>query len=137
MVFEEENFLLKRTLIGLFRSFEQTSEKTQDTQLRTRYYQLSKDQLWEEVTAMIKKTPGYKLLFEVKSVGEIIVERRTILGRVQDITITLTSANPVKTSIDIYSASRGSFGDLGSNYRTVIDIFQLLDRKLARYKTSR
>lgn len=128
--------MLKRTLIGIFRSFEQTSDKSQDPSLKTRYYQLSRDQVWEEVTATLKKTPSYKLLHEVKSVGEIVAERRTIFGRTQDITFTLVAINPLKTSIDIYSASRGSLGDLGSNYRTIVDLFSLLDRKLAKHKTN-
>jgi hypothetical protein len=126
--------LLKRTLIGLLRSFEQTGEKARDPLLKTKYYKLSKDQLWDEVTAVLKKTPGYKLLHEVKNVGEIVAERRTMMGRTQDITITLFAINPMKSAVDIYSASRGSLGDLGSNYRTILDLYKQLDRKLAPYK---
>jgi uncharacterized protein (DUF1499 family) len=126
--------LLKRTLIGLIRSFEQTGEKARDPLLKTKYYKLSKDELWDEVTAVLKKTPGYKLLHEVKNVGEIVAERRTMMGRTQDITITLFAINPMKSAIDIYSASRGSLGDLGSNYRTILDLYKQLDRKLASYK---
>ncbi len=77
---------------------------------------------------------GYKLLHEVRSVGEIVLERRTITGRTQDITVTLFGINPVKTAIDVYSASRGSLGDLGSNYRTILDIFKHIDKRLAAYK---
>lgn len=126
--------MLKRTLVGLLRSFEQTGEKARDPLLKTRYYKLSKDQVWEELTAMLKKTPGYKLLHEVKNVGEIVAERRTMMGRTQDITVTLFAINPMKSAVDIYSASRGSMGDLGSNYRTILDIYKQLDRKLASYK---
>jgi hypothetical protein len=126
--------LLKRTFVGLLRSFEQTGEKARDPLLKTKYYKLSKDQLWDEVTAVLKKTPGYKLLHEVKNVGEIVAERRTMMGRTQDITITLFAINPMKSAVDIYSASRGSLGDLGSNYRTILDLYKQLDRKLAPYK---
>jgi uncharacterized protein (DUF1499 family) len=126
--------LLKRTLVGLLRSHEQTGEKARDPLLKTRYYKLSKDQVWEELTAMLKKTPGYKLLHEVKNVGEIVAERKTMLGRTQDITITMFAINPMKSAVDVYSASRGSLGDLGSNYRTILDIYKQLDRKLASYK---
>lgn len=126
--------MLKRTLIGLVRSHETTGERARDPLLKTRYYKLPKDQVWDEITAMLKKTPGYKLLHEVKNVGEIVAERRTMLGRTQDVTLTLFAINPVKTAVDIYSASRGSMGDLGSNYRTILDIYKQLDRKLAPYK---
>jgi hypothetical protein len=126
--------LLKRTLIGLIRSHETTGEKAKDPALKTRYYKLSMDQVWDEVTNMFKKMNGYKLLHEVRNVGEIVVERKTVTGRTQDITLTLFGINPLKTAIDIYSASRGSLGDLGSNYRTILEIYKQLDKRLAAYK---
>jgi uncharacterized protein (DUF1499 family) len=128
--------LLKRTLIGIVRSHETTGEKARDPNLKTRYYNLSMDKVWDEVVRIIKKKPGYKLLHEVKNVGEIVVEKKSALGRTQDITIMLFSINPVKTAIDIYSASRGSFGDLGANYRTILDLFQSIDNSLKDYKIS-
>ena len=126
--------MFKRTLIGLIRSHETTGEKAKDPALKTRYYKLSMDQVWDEVTNMFKKMNGYKLLHEVRNVGEIVVERRTMTGRTQDITLTLFGINPVKTAIDIYSASRGSLGDLGSNFRTILEIYKQLDKRLAAHK---
>ncbi len=126
--------MLKRTLIGIIRSHEQTGEKANDPELKTRYYKISKDKAWDDVVYTLQNTTGYKVLHEVKSVGEIVAEKKTATGRTQDITITLFSINPVKTAIDIYSASRGSFGDLGSNYRTILEIYKLVDSKLAAYK---
>lgn len=128
--------MLKRTLIGLIRSQETTGEKAKDPALKTRYYKISRDQAWDEVVNMFKKLSGYKLLHEVKNVGEIVVEKRTITGRTQDITLTLFAINPVKTAIDIYSASRGSLGDLGSNYRTILDIYRHIDKRLAAHKVN-
>lgn len=126
--------MLKRTLIGLLRSHEVTGEKASDPNLKTRYYKISRDKAWEEVVSVLKKIPGFKLLHEVPNVGEIVGEKKTALGRTQDITITLFAVSPVKTAIDIYSASRGSMGDLGSNYRTILNIFKAIDRKLGQYK---
>jgi uncharacterized protein (DUF1499 family) len=126
--------LLKRALIGLIRSHEQTGEKATSPELKTRYYKLSKDKLWDEVISVLKNKPGYKVLHEVKSVGEIVLEKRTMTGRVQDVTLTVFSINPIKSAIDIYSASRGSLGDLGSNYRTILDIFNRIDQRLSQYK---
>lgn len=126
--------MLKRTLIGLIRSHELTGEKAKDPNLKTRFYKLSRDKAWDEVISVLKKIPGFKLLHEVPNVGEIVGEKRTVTGRTQDITITLFAVSPVKTAIDIYSASRGSFGDLGSNYRTILNIFKWIDRQLANYK---
>ncbi|TDF95857.1 DUF1499 domain-containing protein [Paenibacillus piri] len=126
--------MLKRTLIGLVRSHETTGEKAKDPALKTRYYKLSMDEVWNEVTNMFKKMNGYKLLHEVRSVGEIVVEKRTVTGRTQDITLTLFGINPLKTAIDVYSASRGSLGDMGSNYRTILEIYKQLDKRLAAHK---
>jgi hypothetical protein len=126
--------LLKRTLIGLIRSHEGTGEKAKDPALKTHNYKLSMDQVWDEVINMFKKMNGYKLLHEVKNVGEIVIEKRTVTGRTQDITLTLFAINPLKTAIDIYSASRGSLGDLGSNYRTILEIYKQIDKRLAAYK---
>jgi hypothetical protein len=126
--------LLKRTLIGLMRSHEVTGEKAKDPALKTRYYKISKDQLWDEVVTLLKKLPKYTVLHEVKNVGEIVVTKKSMTGRTQDITLTLFAINPLKSAVDIYSASRGSLGDLGSNYRTILELFKIFDTKLANHK---
>jgi hypothetical protein len=130
-----DSLLLKRTLAGIFRSFEQTGDAANDPALKTRYYKMSRDKLWEEVVSLLKKTPNYELLHEVESVGEIVLSKKTVFGRTQDITLTILKVGPNKSSIDIYSASRGSLGDLGSNYRTIVDLFRLFDTKFAQYKS--
>ncbi|GGG55753.1 hypothetical protein GCM10010918_05810 [Paenibacillus radicis (ex Gao et al. 2016)] len=127
---------MKRTLIGLLRSHEQTGDKAKDPLLKSHFYKLSKDKAWEEVVSTLKKMQGYKVLHEVQSVGEIVVEKKTAFGRTMDITVSVISVNPVNSAVDVYSASRGSMGDLGSNYRVILDIFRVLDKKLAAFKVS-
>jgi len=126
--------LLKRTLVGLIRSFEGTGDKAKDPALKSHVYKLSKDKAWEEVVSTLKKMQGYKLLHEVQSVGEIVLEKRTIFGRTMDITVSVIGVDPLRSAVDIYSASRGSLGDLGSNYRVILDIYRVLDKKLSAYK---
>ncbi|WP_238190711.1 DUF1499 domain-containing protein [Paenibacillus sp. L3-i20] len=128
--------LLKRTLIGLLRSYEQTGDKAKDPVLKSRFYKLSKDKAWEEVVSTLKKIQGYKILHEVQSVGEIVMERRTSFGRTMDITVSVISVGPLTSAVDIYSASRGSLGDLGSNYRVIIDLYRALDKKLSAFKVN-
>ena len=128
--------MLKRTLIGLLRSHEQTGDRAKDPVLKSHFYKLSKEKAWEEVVSTLKKMQGYRVLHEVQSVGEIVVEKRTITGRTMDITVSVISVNPVTSAVDIYSASRGSLGDLGSNYRVIIDIYRTLDKKLAAFKVN-
>ncbi|ASS64872.1 hypothetical protein VE23_00775 [Paenibacillus sp. D9] len=128
--------MLKRTFIGLLRSFEQTGDKAKDPQLKSHYYKLSKDKAWEEVLSTLKKMQGYKVLHDVQSVGEIVLEKRTVTGRTMDITVSVIGVGPVTSAVDIYSASRGSLGDLGANYRIILDIYRTLDKKLSAFKTT-
>ncbi|WP_223069953.1 DUF1499 domain-containing protein [Paenibacillus caui] len=127
---------LKRTLTGLFRSIEGTSDRAKVPELKTRYYQLSKDKLWDEVSSTLKKIPGYKVVHEVPSVGEILLEKRTAFGRIMDITVSIVGTGPTRSAVDIYSATRGSLGDLGANYRNILNLFAVLDKKLAKHKTT-
>ncbi|MEK5236412.1 DUF1499 domain-containing protein [Paenibacillus sp. FSL L8-0470] len=126
---------LKRTLVGLFRSHDGTSDRAKDPALKTRYYTLSRDKAWEEVSSTLKKISGFKVLHEVQSVGEITLEKRTAFGRTLDITVSVLNTSPVRCGVDMYSASRGSLGDLGANYRVIQRLYQSLDRKLGKYKT--
>lgn len=126
----------KKILTGIFRSQEGTSDRAKVPELKTRYYQLSRVKVWEEATSTLKKIPGYKVTHEVESVGEIILEKRTKLGRTMDITVSIISTGPTRTAIDIYSATRGSFGDLGANYRSIMNLFKVLDKKFSSYKVS-
>ena len=128
--------LLKRALIGLLRSHEQTGDKAKDPLLKSHYYKLSKEKAWDEVLSTLKKIQGYKIIHEVPSVGEIVLEKRTMTGRTMDITVSVIGVNPLNSAVDIYSASRGSLGDLGSNYRVIVDLYQVLDKKLSSYKTT-
>ncbi|MFD0586673.1 DUF1499 domain-containing protein [Paenibacillus sp. GCM10027627] len=128
--------MLKRTLIGLLRSHEQSGDKAKDPMLKSHFYKLSKDKAWEEVASTLKKMQGYKVLHEVPNVGEIVLEKRTVTGRTMDITVSVISVNPLTSAVDIYSASRGSLGDLGSNYRVILEIYRVLDKKLATFKVN-
>lgn len=126
--------MLKRVLIGVLRSHELTGDKAKDPLLRSHYYKMSKEKAWSEIVSTLKKMPGFKVLHEVPNVGEIVCEKRTVTGRTMDITVSVIAVNPVTTAVDIYSASRGSLGDLGSNYRVILDIYKALDRSLSAYK---
>jgi len=126
--------LLKRVLIGLFRSQEHTGDKAKDPKLKSHYYRLSKDRAWEEVASILKKMQGYRVLHEVPTIGEIVMEKRSMSGRTMDITVQIVGTGPGSSAVDIYSASRGSLGDLGANYRVIQEIYAVLDRKLAAYK---
>ncbi|MBB6729385.1 DUF1499 domain-containing protein [Cohnella zeiphila] len=126
--------MLKRMLIGLFRSQEHTGDKAKDPKLKSHYYRLSKDRAWEEVGSVLKKMQGYRVLHEVPTIGEIVMEKRSMAGRTMDITVQIVGTGPGSSAVDIYSASRGSLGDLGANYRVIQEIYAVLDRKLSAYR---
>jgi hypothetical protein len=126
--------VLKRVLIGLIRSHEATGEKAKDPNLKSHHYRLPKDRAWEEISSVLKKMRGYRVLHEVPSVGEIVMQKRTALGRTMDITVQVIGTGVSTTAVDIYSASRGGLGDLGANYRVIQEIYGALDRKLSAYK---
>lgn len=127
---------LKRTLTGIIKSTEGTSDRAQSPELKTRYYLLTKDKCWDEISTTLKKIPGYKVVHEVPSVGEVLLEKKTALGRIMDITVSIVAISPTRCAVDIYSATRGSLGDLGGNYRVILNLFGLLDKKLNQYKTT-
>lgn len=128
---------LKRTIVGIVRSYETSSDRAKDPKLKTHYYQMSKEKAWEDITSTLKKIKGYKILHEVQNVGEITLEKRTTTGRTMDITVSVVSVGPVRTAVDIYSASRGGLGDLGANYRVVLELFSVLDKKFSAHVTTR
>lgn len=125
--------MLKRILIGLFRSHEFTEDQAADPQLKTHYYRLPRDRAFQEAVSILSSLPGYAVLHEIPNAGEIILEKRTAIGRIMDITVQIVSAPPNLTAVDIYSASRGVFGDLGANYRVIMELFKALDEKLNKY----
>jgi hypothetical protein len=129
-----ESVLLKRVLIGLLRSHEHTGDKAKDPKLKSHYYRLPKERAFAEVGSVLKKMQGYKVLHEVPNIGEIVMEKRTMAGRTMDITVQIVGTSPGVAAVDIYSASRGSLGDLGANYRVIQEIYSVLDKKLASYR---
>ncbi|MBB6674310.1 DUF1499 domain-containing protein [Cohnella nanjingensis] len=126
--------MLKRILVGLFRSQEHTGDKAKDPKLKSHYYRLSKDRAFEEVGSVLKKMQGYRVLHEVPNIGELVLEKKTMAGRTMDITVQIVGTGPGTSAVDIYSASRGSLGDLGANYRVIQEIYAVLDKKLSSYK---
>ena len=128
---------MARFLRGLYRSIEQTTDRSADLSLRSRYYRLSKEQIWPVVLEALANEKDLRLTHEVKNAGEILLTRQTVTGRIQDVTITLLQINPLKTCVDIYSASRDSyflFGDMGSNYRVIQRILKAIESKASKYR---
>jgi hypothetical protein len=126
--------LLRRILRGIVRSYAQTDDQALDPEMKTRYYKMMKDKAWDEIKHVLDNLKGFEFCFEIKNAGELVYMKKTVTGRIQDITVTITKTGALQTAIDIYSASRGAFGDLGSNYRVIRQIYRALDEHFANRK---
>jgi hypothetical protein len=124
--------LIKRIFVGLIRSYAQSDDFAIDPEMKTRYYKMTRDKAMEEIKLALAQLSGFEFCFEITNAGELIYIKKTMTGRIQDVTITVTKTGPIQTAVDIYSASRGSFGDLGSNYRVIRTIYHLLDTRLPK-----
>ncbi|GGJ12962.1 hypothetical protein GCM10010885_22830 [Alicyclobacillus cellulosilyticus] len=117
-----------RTIVGLWRSREETREHHRDPNLRTRYYREPRDRMVEKVVEVIRgQLRGWHVVHVSRDHGEIVVERRHWLGT-RDITITVYHVSPMRSAVDIVSSKRGSFGDLGASYADILAFFQALNR---------
>lgn len=126
--------MLKNFIRAVLNSQATSSEKARDPLLRSRLYKHKKGDTLEIVIATLKKMPGFKVVHVEDEVGEILLETRSAFGRPMDVTVTVIPENPIRTYVDVYSASRWSFGDFGANRRVIIKIFAELDRKLNQVK---
>ena len=118
----------------MFNSSATSSEKARDPLLRSRLYKHNRSEVMDTVVATLNKLPGFQVLHVEEEVGEILLLTRSVLGRPMDVTVTVFSDNPIRTYVDVYSASRWSFGDFGANRRVILKIFAELDRKLNQVK---
>lgn len=125
---------MRNLLRQILNSSATSSERARDPLLRSRLYKHKKQETLELVVATLKKMPGFKLLHVEEEVGEILLETRSVFGRPMDVTVTVFPDNPVRTFVDVYSASRWSFGDFGANRRVIIKLLSEFDRKLNAVK---
>jgi uncharacterized protein (DUF1499 family) len=130
----QEAIMLKNFIRAILNSQATSSEKARDPLLRSRLYKHKKNETMEMVIATLQKMPGFKLLHVEEEVGEILLETRSVFGRPMDVTVTVIAENPIRTFVDVYSASRWSFGDFGANRRVIIKLFEQFDRKLNQVK---
>jgi len=124
---------LARTITGLWKNKEETSERSKDPQLRTRYYKERYDKLIPKVLDVINQQTPWKVVHVDKERCELMLEASHLLGK-HDIVITVFNISPIKSAIDIVSAKRGSLGDLGASYHNITTFFQLLHKDVQPIK---
>jgi hypothetical protein len=119
---------LWRTVSGVWKNREETSEHAKLEELRTKYYKQSKTVMLDNVQKVLKQTfPNWRITHIDAERGELTIEKRWGLG-VTDIVITVYSISPVRSAIDMVATRRGWLGDLGSTYRDIIQFFRALHK---------
>lgn len=121
---------MKRAIEALFKNIAETSDHHPYIELRSRYYKGTKKQVFQAILEVLK-AKEWEIVHIDEERGEIVVIRKTPIMKVKsDIVITLFGVSPVKWSVDIRSASRSSFGDLGYNRRYILEFFHSLNKRI-------
>ncbi|WP_216827778.1 hypothetical protein [Alkalihalobacterium elongatum] len=121
---------LMRTITGIWKSSEETSEQPKVPELKTRYYRKSREAMIEQVSETInQKFPEWQLKKVDKERGEMIVEK--IKGTPYLMIITVFKIDPINSAIDIHCSKQGALGDFGKSYQYIQHFFNTLgDRHL-------
>ncbi|WP_139489775.1 hypothetical protein [Brevibacillus dissolubilis] len=121
---------LTRTILGLVRNHEETSEHPKDPALKTRYYKIGSDPLLEAVRRVIEsQMSDWNIVHVDAPRGELMLEKSGALGK-QDMVITIFRLSPMQSAIDVVASQRGRLGDLGSSYRNILRFFEALHREV-------
>lgn len=123
-----------RILTGLWRNSAETSDRAKEPEMKTRYYKTKKRDVIEKITYMINnELKGWTVEHVDEERGEMMIEKKGVIRRNQ-IVITIIQVEPLKTSVDLVSAYKEGFGDLGLSYFTIIKFFEQLNKKLPLVK---
>lgn len=121
---------MMRILSGLWRNSTETSDRAKDPNLKTRYYKISKRIMLEKITFVVNnKMKGWSITHVDSERGEMLIEKRGTV-RQNQIVISVYQVEPLKCSVDIVSAYKEGYGDLGLSYFTVIKFFEVLNKEV-------
>ncbi|GKU82140.1 hypothetical protein [Niallia sp. NCCP-28] len=118
-----------RILVGLWRSYEETSEEAKYPELKTRYYRKNREKMIEYIKQVVnQKLPNWKIKKVDEERGEIVLEKQGIASSVMIVTV--YKINAIKSAIDIYCSKEGSLGDFGSSYKNIMKFFSALHTEI-------
>ena len=119
-------------LTALTRNVAETSRNHEDPRLRTRFYPLSRETVWNSVHQVAGFQKGWTVVKLDPAEGTLQAEARTRLLRfVDDVTIRVRPADGERVSVDVLSRSRVGKGDFGANARRIVQFLEALDSTLA------
>lgn len=119
---------LVQVITRLLKNGEETSEKHRNPKFRTCYYRERREKMMEHTQQTIKsKLPNWKITHVDSTRGEIIVEKRQLVGK-SDIVISIYEISPIRSAIDVSSSLRNLPGDLGTSHTNIMEFFHVLNR---------
>ncbi|MEK3890126.1 hypothetical protein [Bacillus sp. FSL K6-3431] len=119
-----------RILTGLWKNSTETGDKAKDPNLKTRYYKISKRKLLDRITFVVNnKLKGWSITHVDQDRGEMLIEKKGTV-RQNQIVISVYQVEPLTSAVDIVSAYKEGFGDLGLSYFTVIKFFEILNKEV-------
>lgn len=122
-------------LTALTRNVAETSPRAEDPRLRTRFYALSRETVWNSVHQVAGFQRGWTVTKLDPAEGTLQAEARTrLLKFVDDVTIRVRPADGQRVSVDVLSRSRVGKGDFGTNTRRIARFLEALDSTLAAPK---
>ncbi|MDT8859232.1 hypothetical protein N0O92_03235 [Alkalihalobacillus sp. MEB130] len=115
-----------RTVTGIWKSHEETSEKPKLEGLNTRYYKKSREAMIEIINKVINqnKLPNWKVANIDEERGEVSLEKKGVASSVM--VVTVFKISPIKSAVDVYCSKQGALGDFGSSYKNILQFFKAL-----------
>lgn len=108
-----------------------TREDADDARLKGRTYFVPFAIVWDEIIAMIREHPRWRLIKADEGSGLIHAEAKTLVLRlVDDVRLKLKLDDNALTRVDMWSASRVGRADLGANARRIARFYRELDTRL-------
>ncbi len=117
-------------LRGLTANSAETNPAARDRRLRGRTYPVPFQHVWTAALALARRRRGWTVLHADDLEGTIRAEARTLLHFVDDVEIRVGLDENAQTRVDLRSASRVGFADLGKNPRRIGRFLRALDREL-------
>jgi uncharacterized protein (DUF1499 family) len=116
---------------ALSRNHAQTEGRSIDPRLRGRTYQIPFARVWDTAVTLAEAMPRWRIVSTDEDRGIIQAEAQTrVFKFTDDVTIRLRLDDNALTRVDMLSASRRGFGDLGTNARRIARFLERLDERL-------
>jgi hypothetical protein len=122
---------LLRTVVGVWKGHEETSEKPKLPGLNTRYYKKGREPMIETVNKIVNnnKLSNWKITKIDSERGEIVLEKKGVSSYIM--VVTVFKITPIKSAIDVYCSKQGSLGDLGNSYKYILEFFKALHTEVS------